>query len=78
MQEKVTGFFKSMFSKEGISSKRVCGFIGWLVCCGVAIGCAINGNGCPSMMTELMSFSCLLLGLDTVTDIFKDKGKKDS
>lgn len=29
-------------SHSGISSKRVCGVIGWLVCLGVLIYCTVN------------------------------------
>nr|DAK03754.1 MAG TPA: hypothetical protein [Bacteriophage sp.] len=67
-------------SHSGISSKRVCGVIGWLVCLGVLIYCTINVIQAPLMIDTFLVCCMTLLGIDSVTGIWKkfDKpNKKD-
>jgi hypothetical protein len=66
-------FIKKMVtSHSGISSKRVCGVIGFLVIIGVLIFCTINGIQAPEMIDTFIYAICLLLGIDSVTGIFKN------
>lgn len=74
-------FLKDMLSSHsGISSKRVCGVIGWLVCLGVLIYCTVNVIQAPLMIDTFLVCCMTLLGIDSVTGIWKkfDKpNKKD-
>ena len=46
-----TEFIKSIVSSHsGISSKRICGVLGWLTCIGVLIYCTINVVQAPLMI----------------------------
>ena len=62
---KFVTFLKQVFtSHSGISSKRLCGVVGWFVCLGVLIYCAI--------MIDTVLLCCMgLLGIDSVTGIWK-------
>ena len=66
---------KSLLSAErgSLSSKRLCGFIGWLCCAAVLIMCAVWDREAPEMVSTVLYASTALLGLDSVTDIWKDK-----
>ena len=67
---------RSIFSSEkgSISSKRVCGVVGWLVVLG-AFGYSTYANqDTPSGFGELIIGCCALLGVDTVTEIWKNRG----
>lgn len=65
-------FLKDMLSSHsGISSKRVCGVIGWLVCLGVLIYCTINIIQAPLMIDTFLICCMALLGIDSVTGIWK-------
>lgn len=62
----------------GLSSKRVCGVIGWLVCLGIAIYCTICSIQAP-LVLETILWCCMgLLGIDSITGIWKkfDNEKK--
>lgn len=79
---KFTEFMKSMCSTNmDISSKRVCGFIGWIICMFVLVFCTITNTEAPEIFDIAIITSGSLLGLDTVTAIWKgnvsdkDKGK---
>ena len=69
---KFSEFLKSIVSSHsGISSKRTCGVIGWIACIGVLIYCTINVIQAP-VMIDTMLFCCMaLLGIDSVTGIWK-------
>ena len=69
---KFSEFLKSIVSSHsGISSKRICGVIGWIACIGVLIYCTINVIQAP-VMIDTMLFCCMaLLGIDSVTGIWK-------
>ncbi|MCQ2187848.1 MAG: hypothetical protein MJY73_05820 [Bacteroidales bacterium] len=66
---------KSLLSAErgSLSSKRLCGFIGWLCCAAVLIMCTVWDREAPEMVSTVLYASTALLGLDSVTDIWKDK-----
>lgn len=66
---------KSLLSAErgSLSSKRLCGFIGWLCCAAVLIMCTVWNRQAPDMVSTVLYMSTALLGLDSVTDIWKDK-----
>lgn len=71
-------FLRSLFSAEkgSISSKRVCGFIGWLCCAAVLVMCTVWNRQAPDMVTTVIYASTVLLGVDTVTDIWKKDTEK--
>lgn len=59
-------------SRSGVSSKRVCGLLGWIVCLIVLIYCTIVGVQAP-LMIDTVLWGCLgLLGIDSVTGIWKN------
>lgn len=65
-------FLKDMLSSHsGISSKRVCGVIGWLVCLGVLVYCTVNVIQAPVMIDTFLVCCMTLLGIDSVTGIWK-------
>lgn len=71
---KLTNFMKQMFtSTSEISSKRVSGFTGWLAFIGICIYCTIVKYQAPVITDTLAICSSALLGLDTVTSIWKRK-----
>lgn len=60
-------------SNSGISSKRVCGVLGFLVIAFTLIYCAICGLQAPEMIDTFIWAVCMLLGIDSITDIWKFK-----
>ena len=71
----MTKVFSSLLSAErgSLSSKRLCGFIGWLCCAAVLIMCTVWDRQAPDMVSTVLYASTALLGLDSVTDIWKNK-----
>lgn len=64
---------KTMFlaNSGGLSSKRVCGVLGWIVCLGIAIYCTITVVQAP-LILETILWCCMgLLGIDSITGIWK-------
>ena len=62
---------------SGVSSKRVCGLLGWLVLL-VCLGYATwNGTELPLVTPDFIFGTIVLLGVDSVTAIWK-KGPKMS
>lgn len=62
---------------SGVSSKRVCGLLGWLVLL-VCLGYATwNGTELPLVTPDFIFGTIILLGVDSVTAIWK-KGPKVS
>lgn len=71
--KKIKEYIKLMItSHSGISSKRVCGVLGFLVIAFVLIYCTILGLQAPTMIDTFIYAICLLLGIDSVTGIWKD------
>ena len=65
-------FIKQMFtSHSGMSSKRVCGVTGWFVAIGVLIYCTIATIQAPLMIDTFLICVMALLGIDSVTGIWK-------
>ena len=60
-------------SQSGISSKRVCGLIGWILCLLVLIYCTVFEEQAPEI-TDTILWCCMgLLGLDSITGIWKGR-----
>lgn len=79
MKQITNNFFIKMFtSNTGVSSKRVSGFIGWLVCLFICIWCTICGIQAPQIIDMLFICSTTLLGVDTIMRPFYNKGKKQN
>lgn len=64
-------------SHSGISSKRVCGVLGFLVIMFVMIFCTVSGIQAPLIMEPFIWAVCMLLGIDSVTGIWKSFNKKE-
>lgn len=70
-------FLLKMFTAHsGLSSKRVCGFLGWLTCLFVCLWCTICVIQAPEIIQLLFICSTSLLGIDSVTGIWKNNNKK--
>ena len=69
----VRQFCKSIFlAQQGsISSKRICGVMGWFVCLGILIYCTIAVIQAPVMIDTIIISSTALLGVDSITNIWK-------
>ena len=69
---KCTNFFiKILTAHSGLSSKRLCGFAGWVVCLFICIWCTILVIPAPEIVDLLFICSTSLLGIDSVTGIWK-------
>lgn len=62
---------KMLSSNSGISSKRVCGVIGWIMCLLVMVYCSIQVIQAPEIMEIIVWTSTMLLGVDSITGIWK-------
>ena len=60
-----------IMSHSGVSSKRACGIIGFAVTVFVLLYCTILEVQAPMMIETFIYAICLLLGIDSVTGIFK-------
>lgn len=71
--ERIWRNIKSIFlaTKGSISSKRVCGFLGWLVCLGVLLYCTILTVQAPVFADTVLICTAALLGVDSITGIWK-------
>lgn len=65
-------------SRSGVSSKRICGFIGWLICLFICLWCTIQGIAAPEIVEMLFICSTSLLGIDSITGIWKKEIKQGS
>ena len=54
-----------------LSSKRICGTLGFLICLGIFIYCTILEIQAPDMVDTLLLCCMGLLGVDSVTSIWK-------
>lgn len=63
---------KLITAHTGISSKRVCGVLGFLVIMLQLIYCTIMQIQLPDITETFIYAVCLLLGIDSVTNIFKN------
>ena len=66
-------FLVSILSQgaDTISSKRVCGVLGFLIISFIIIYCTVNVIQAPVMIDSFVYATCMLLGLDSVTGIWK-------
>lgn len=58
-------------SQSGVSSKRVCGLAGWIVCLLVMVYCTVEVIQAPLMIDTVLWCCMGLLGIDSVTGIWK-------
>ena len=60
----------TIFQKNsgGLSSKRVCGFLGWIVIMFCCIWCVIKGTNAPDFIADLIIGCASLLGVDSIGD----------
>lgn len=71
-EEKKENFWKQIIiSHSGVSSKRVCGVLGFLIVIAALIYCTLNCIQAPDMIEPFMYAICLLLGIDSVTGIWR-------
>ena len=74
---KIKEYLKLMItSHSGISSKRVCGVLGFLVIMFVIIFCTVTSIQAPVILETFIWAVCMLLGIDSVTGIWKDFEKE--
>ena len=74
MKERILKFIREMFTAQsGVSSKRVAGFIGLLSAIMVLFYCTVKGVQAPVMIDMFLICVLTLLGIDSVTNIWKFK-----
>lgn len=62
---KTVGFFKE------VGGKGLCGFLGWVVCLFCAMWCTVKNVEAPMVVDSIIIASTSLLGIDSVTGIWK-------
>lgn len=67
-------FLISIFLNQpnSISSKRVCGALGWLLCLVILGYCTFKQVQAPVMIDSIVIASTTLLGVDSIANIWKD------
>lgn len=76
--KKIKEYIRLMItSHSGISSKRVCGVLGFLVISFVIIFCTVISTQAPVILETFIWAVCMLLGIDSVTGIFKKFDKNE-
>lgn len=78
MRQMKTFLRQMITSHSGISSKRVCGVIGFIAILFVLIYCTIYNIEAPAMVDTFIYAICLLLGIDSVTGIWKNFGNNEN
>ena len=74
--KKIKEFLKLMITAHsGISSKRVCGVLGFLVIMFVIIFCTVTAVEALAILETFIWAVCMLLGIDSITGIFKKFNK---
>ena len=69
--QKIKEFIKLIVtSHSGISSKRVCGCLGFLVIMFVVIFCTVSNLQAPLIMETFVWAVCMLLGIDSIMSPF--------
>ena len=69
--KKIKEFIKLIVtSHSGISSKRVCGCLGFLVIMCVVIFCTVSNLQAPLIMETFIWAVCMLLGIDSIMSPF--------
>lgn len=59
----------------GYSSKRVFGALGFLTVIGITIACTVMSTQAPTIAIDLIYASVALLGVDSVTGIWKTRAR---
>lgn len=62
---------KALTAGSGLSSKRLCGCLGWAVCLFCVMWCTIKNVEAPMVVDSVLIASTSLLGIDSVTGIWK-------
>lgn len=80
---KFTEFWIQLFTgHRAISSKRVCGFVGWMVSVFICLWCTFTHVEAPQIADMLFICSTSLLGVEAITSVFhksvKDNKNKDT
>ena len=71
--KKIKKYIRLMItSHSGISSKRVCGTLGFLVIMFVIVFCTVTAAEARVILETFIWAVCALLGIDSVTSIWKD------
>ena len=67
--------FKTIFQagSGGYSSKRIFGALGFIAVIGITIYCTVTEHRSPDIAVDLIYTSMALLGVDSITDIWKNK-----
>ena len=63
---------------SGLSSKRVCGFFGWIVCLFICVWCTVKVIESPEIVDMLFICSTTLLGAGSVVKIFNRKKNENN
>lgn len=76
---KFSEFWIQLFTgTKAISSKRVCGFTGWMLSLFICLWCTITKVEAPQIVDMLFICSTSLLGVEAITSIFhKSVGNKE-
>lgn len=65
-------FLRKMVTRNGgISSKRVCGVIGWTICLIVLLYATMAKLDIPSFANTVAIASTALLGVESITGVFR-------
>lgn len=65
-------FLRQMITAHsGISSKRVCGVLGFLTTVSILTYCTIAEKQAPEMLEPFIYAVCLLLGIDSIAGAFR-------
>lgn len=64
-------------TKGSISSKRVCGVLGWLICMGITLYCTIVDKQAPIVVDSVLLGSTAMLGVDSITGIWSNRHKDE-
>ena len=68
---KFNEFWIQLFTgNRSISSKRVCGFTGWMISVFICIWCTFSNVEAPQIADMLFICSTSLLGVEAVTSMF--------
>lgn len=67
-----------IMSQSGYSSKRFCGMIGWISCMIIIIYCTLYKIQAPMAFDIFTISTVTLLGVDSVTGMFKNKDKNNN
>lgn len=75
---KILEYLKLMVTAHsGFSSKRVCGVLGFIVVIIVLLYCTFMEIEAPVMIETFIYAICALLGIDSVTSIFKKNNENN-